>query len=816
MNHFLSFVSPPLKPNRKSQIRIATLIIALSLAAGLRSVAAEKSDSATAPDAAAKAHTTYLQVLRESKRFPTAATCAQCHPDHYSEWSVSAHAYAMLDPVFSSLHTLLADRTSGSNGDFCIRCHSEVGMYREEKLLGSSLLRSPIMIEGVSCVACHRVDRDFGKANGRISMTMGSVTEPVYGTGGNTNLKAAIDRKDFGLVTDPGEIGKQVHKDAIRFPFLGTSAACATCHELVSPGGLRVDNTFTEYKNSPASAQGTTCQDCHMSQTPGWAMPAEKRLAADGRDLNFAFGPAAKVRNSPRDPKAGLPTPPRKRTSHMFVGPDYSIVHPGIYPHSLEAREFTFANRFRKTVTDQNSSAPANAKVGTAAEQNTAREAALINAGEDARRHALSDWISFRWWEGWGTPAFEKKLSADERQRRLAGVGFPWADPQDETGSRQRREAGRVILSRQFNLLNRAHVERTRLLRRAIQLKEFQIARDDDSGLRFSVDVHNVMNGHSVPSGVDADREMFLEVTVLDAQGRVLFRSGDRDPNGDIRDLHSSYVHAHAPKTDAWLEASAWRTKAGLPLRSEDRRWELDSQLFLLQSRFITHNLVSGEREQELPLNFSHDPLPFIRPSGKAEIHTGGAGAVRKQNRTLPPLGHRVAEYRVEKDQLTGARPYRIELRFIVQAMTANFVKAMSPVGFDYNLSAREVATRLVYGHQVNDSPEPTQRRGGAVTVWRQSIPVTDASRRLDLTPTPAEVLDVPESEYPFPHTTEAEIHARETKVGTGAEARQFLLKHLGPLMPELWPNGVPEGLPFLPPKDAKATSSPKATEGKP
>lgn len=754
-------------------------------------VAAEASPG----DTAEKAHRTYLQVLRSEKRFPTAASCSQCHPEHYAEWSVSPHAYAMMDPVFNSLHTFITERTSGTNGDFCIRCHSAVGMQREEKMFSSAMLRTPIMVEGISCVVCHRVDRDFGNSSGRISMTHGTVTAPVYGPTGNENLQKAIEDKKFGLVTKDDEIGKQVHADAIKFPVIQTSAACAACHDVNVPHGFRIESTFTEWKNSPASKNGTSCQDCHMNQTQGAVPPPDRRLAADGRDTNFAFGPAARVRNSPRDRREGIPTPARKHTNHMMLGPDYSVVHPGLYPHSLEAREFTYGNRFRKAMAETRQVTDFIKDAAAAGD-----DPALKQAASEAKKHALSDWITFRWWDGWGTPAFEEKLSETERGRRLAGVGFPWADPQDPAGSKMRREGARLILSRQFNLLNQSFVERTRLLRRALQWREFKITRDDERALRFAVDVHNVTDGHSVPSGADADRPMFMEVTVTDATGRVLFRSGDRDPNGDLRDLESTFVHAHAPKSGQWLEASSWKLQAGLPLRKDDQHWVLDPYLFNLQSKFITPNLVGGEREQALPVNVSLDPMPFIRPSPKAESHTARAASVRKQSRVLPPLGHRWAEYELDRDQLSGARPYRIEMRLISQSVPIHFVKAMSSVGFDYNLSPKEVATRVVHGQQVSSSTDPAKRRGGATVIWQQSITVSEPNYRLDLTPTPQQILDVPRSEYPFPHTSEAELKAREAALAGTLEGAEYLLKNLGPLHPEFWPGGVPEGLPFLPP----------------
>ena len=55
-----------------------------------------------------------------------------------------------------------------------------------------------------------------------------------------------------------------------------------------------------------------------MGSTPG---------VAEG----YATGPAATV--------GDVPTTAKKRTNHMFVGPDYPVVHPGIFPHNPDAKE---------------------------------------------------------------------------------------------------------------------------------------------------------------------------------------------------------------------------------------------------------------------------------------------------------------------------------------------------------------------------------------------------------------------------------------------------------------------------------------------
>ena len=51
--------------------------------------------------------------------YPSATTCATCHPKHYKEWSVSQHSYAQLSPVYLSFSSFTNEITSGTNGDFC-------------------------------------------------------------------------------------------------------------------------------------------------------------------------------------------------------------------------------------------------------------------------------------------------------------------------------------------------------------------------------------------------------------------------------------------------------------------------------------------------------------------------------------------------------------------------------------------------------------------------------------------------------------------------------------------------------------------------
>lgn len=56
----------------------------------------------------------------------------------------------------------------------------------------------------------------------------------------------------------------------------------------------------------------------------------------------------------------------------------------------------------------------------------------------------------------------------------------------------------------------------------------------------ITVRVTNLTAGHNLPSGATADRQLWIAVTLTDlGSGTVLYRTGDLDANGDLRDRHS-------------------------------------------------------------------------------------------------------------------------------------------------------------------------------------------------------------------------------------------------------------------------------------
>ncbi|MDC0934887.1 multiheme c-type cytochrome [Pirellulales bacterium] len=557
--------------------------------------------------------------LYKDDPYPSATKCASCHPGHFREWSVSPHAYAQLSPVFNAMSGELNKLTNGTLGDFCIRCHTPIGMALNEPIYMSNMDRHPASREGVTCCVCHRINKAWGKGAGRQALVAAGLDGPIYGTLGNVVLSDVLSNPEkYGaLKTDAAstERARTIHSPAIPFFQLHTAGFCGACHDVFAPNGFRLEDAFSEYKSSPAAREKQqSCQDCHMGEIPGVA--AGYRIEAIAK-LGNAY------------------TTPRKRSNHMMAGPDYSIVHPGLFPHNPKA----------------------------------------VREEHDAYAHAVTgipglatmrEWLEFDYEASWGTEEFEKSDAAKELNEYGPEA---WRDP-------ARRYQARLIVDEQLDLLDEYTEARRRVLANGFGLGKIERDTGHGNGLRFRVRVYNKTDGHGVPTGFDAERVIFLRTIVWDANGKIVFVSGDLDPNGDIRDSHSVYVH-----------------NGKLPL---------DTQLFSLQTRFVTRNIRGGEREQVLNVPFSLDPLPYIRPATRPFTVLGRPLGARKHKQNLAANGgDRWASYHVDDAQLTGCGPYRVSVQLIEGMVPVNLIHEIEGAGFDYDLSARDVAMRVVNGHIV-------------------------------------------------------------------------------------------------------------------
>jgi hypothetical protein len=128
-----------------------------------------------------------------------------------------------------------------------------------------------------------------------------------------------------------------------------------------------------------------------------------------------------------------------------------------------------------------------------------------------------------------------------------------------------------------------------------------------------------------------------------------VWESGYVDSNGDFADNHS-------------LEVASGKVK-------------FDKQLFNLQSKFLTTNVKGTDREMYLPVNIDVDQRPMLRSSGFPTTVLNHAPFVRMEGRSIPPLGHKDAEYYVPGDLLKKPGKYKLSVRMRSRAEPIYFMR---------------------------------------------------------------------------------------------------------------------------------------------
>ena len=412
--------------------------------------------------------------------YPTAAQCGECHKQIYEEWSSSQHAYASISPMFHAFEQKFQQLTQGTVGTFCVRCHQQVGTQLGESRETPLWKMSQISREGVSCITCHRVQEQYGKVNGERRVEPGKIYDPVFGSGEKSVIKDILANKDtYSVKTSKDGRGTDMHNGMMTNPQITKSEFCVSCHQVAVNLGIKLEIVWDQYRDSPARKAGVTCQDCHMGKVPG---------KPDG----YATAPSAVVGGKEINPG-------RKHANHRFIGPGYSIAHPGVFPHNKKAEAFT-----------------------------------------------MKEWLEFDWRAGWGTNDFEDKVA-----RGKVKVDFPkrWADGLD-------REDARAILDENFKKLEERYELRKQVMENGMKIDGPFFDGDVRAGrtLAFSYKIKNLNTGHNLPSGsLGAQPQLWANVALIDPDGNNIWESGYIDSNGDMADLHSLDVAAGRIKTDQQL-----------------------------------------------------------------------------------------------------------------------------------------------------------------------------------------------------------------------------------------------------------------------
>jgi len=161
--------------------------------------------------------------------------CGGCHPAQYEQWRTSLHAGAWSPGLSGQL--IEGPLAEPAQVRHCQTCHAPLS---EQQPTGAAGETNPgydpaLREQGIVCAGCHvRAHQRFGPPR------RSGLPEPA---------------------ASPPHGGFEVR------PEFGESRFCAECHQFFDDagvGGKPIQNTWVEWRDSPAAAEGRTCQSCHM------------------------------------------------------------------------------------------------------------------------------------------------------------------------------------------------------------------------------------------------------------------------------------------------------------------------------------------------------------------------------------------------------------------------------------------------------------------------------------------------------------------------------------------------------------------------
>ncbi len=190
---------------------------------------------------------------------------AGCHAEIVEEWKPSAHRYAAMDPVFQGIQTVMAKQNGAESTRYCGGCHDPISLFSGTKnVFVEKLTGLDGYNEGVSCLACHSVQKTDIQGNANFTVVQPRQYLWQWATTG-----AARVARDFLIRAYPAEHLK-LSKRMFKAP-----EYCAACHkqfidqEVNRVGWVQLQNQYDNWKASHWNhkddpAHTVECRECHM------------------------------------------------------------------------------------------------------------------------------------------------------------------------------------------------------------------------------------------------------------------------------------------------------------------------------------------------------------------------------------------------------------------------------------------------------------------------------------------------------------------------------------------------------------------------
>ncbi len=212
-------------------------------------------------------------------------TCGSsgCHTEIYREWQTSAHRYAAMDPIFQGIQTVMAKQNGPESTRYCGGCHDPISLFSGTKnVFVEKLTGSQGYNEGISCMACHSIQKTDIQGNANYTM----IQPKEYLWQWSTEHCVGTVARNFLIRSWPTQ-HNQLSKRMYKKP-----EYCAACHkqfidqEVNRVGWVQLQNQYDNWAashwNHKGDARATVeCRECHMPLAP-----SHDPAAGDTMDYN--------------------------------------------------------------------------------------------------------------------------------------------------------------------------------------------------------------------------------------------------------------------------------------------------------------------------------------------------------------------------------------------------------------------------------------------------------------------------------------------------------------------------------------------------
>jgi tetratricopeptide (TPR) repeat protein len=443
-------------------------------------------------------------------------SCGQCHKDIYEQWKSSMHHFASFNNQFYRKSIEYMQDVAGTRpSKWCAGCHDHAVFFngRFDRPIREQI-DTPEAQAGLGCMSCHAIVH-VGSSMGNADFTVEYPPLHELANSHNRYIRAI----DYFLTY----LNPKPHKQTFLKPYMASAEFCASCHKVhldVPVNHYRWVRGFNDYDNwqaSGVSGQGArsfyypqktqACADCHMP-------------LVDSRDPGNRDG---------------------KVHSHRFPAANTAVAYANQDQSQLKATEeflksgFITVDIFAVSPLDDANDGGADPLV------RGRRPRRLGGIGRDAEAKAES---------GSGGTRADQGVRPTPMRRRSdsvqANTTFAVGEEAEQTGPALIREVGKL----------------------SAPLGVAATALEPGSTARVDVVVRTRKIGHFFPGGTVDSFDVWLELQAKDADGRVIFWSGNVTDNGPVEPgAHFYRSYQLDAEANPINKRNAWQARSTLYVR---------------------------------------------------------------------------------------------------------------------------------------------------------------------------------------------------------------------------------------------------------